>query len=348
MTGGAADLTYDLAQVSLLQVSSTESSAGFDAVRFVRHLAQKQGSSALAQLSSRMASVLKLGAGAGDDPFAKVKGLISDMVARLEEEANADATLKAYCDKEMSESNAKKDELSAEIKKLTVKMEQMEAESAKLKEEVATLQKELAELAATQAEMDKLRAEEKATFDANAPEMEAGIQGVKLALKILREYYASEDKDHEAAEGAGAGIICLLEVAESDFSKLLAEMKVNEETAAAAYEKQSKENAVTKVMKERDVKYKTDFAAKLDKQVAEIKSDLEGLSTELVAVLDYLKTLNDQCVAKPETYEERKTKREAEIAGLKEALTILENEAALVQRSSSRRTLRGQAKLAAK
>merc|ERR1719502_1106486 len=94
MTGGAADLTYDLAQVSLLQVSSSEASAGFDAVRFVRRLAQKQGSTALAQLSSRMASVLKLGAGAGDDPFAKVKGLISDMIARLEEEANADATLK--------------------------------------------------------------------------------------------------------------------------------------------------------------------------------------------------------------------------------------------------------------
>merc|ERR1719329_509458 len=42
MTGGAADLTYGLAQVSFLQFSSTESSPGFDAVRFVRRLAQKQ------------------------------------------------------------------------------------------------------------------------------------------------------------------------------------------------------------------------------------------------------------------------------------------------------------------
>ena len=31
----------------------------------------------------------------GDDPFAKVKGLISDMIARLEEKASADATHKA-------------------------------------------------------------------------------------------------------------------------------------------------------------------------------------------------------------------------------------------------------------
>ena len=31
-----------------------------------------------------------------DDPFADVKGLISDMIARLEEKASADATHKAF------------------------------------------------------------------------------------------------------------------------------------------------------------------------------------------------------------------------------------------------------------
>merc|ERR1719409_2708238 len=102
--------------------------------------------------------------------------------------------------------------------------------------------------------------------------MEQGIEGVKVALKVLREYYAS-DKSHEAAEGAGANVIGLLEVAESDFSKLLAEMTVTEETAAASYEKMTKENAVTKTMKEQDVKYKTAESTKLDKAVSELTSD---------------------------------------------------------------------------
>merc|ERR1711972_248478 len=94
------------------------------------------------------------------DPFAKIKGLISDMIARLESEADADATEKAYCDKELSETNVKHADKTAEIEKLTTAIDQASARSAQLKEEVARLQKELAELAASQADMDKLRAQE--------------------------------------------------------------------------------------------------------------------------------------------------------------------------------------------
>merc|ERR1719213_785799 len=126
----------------------------------------------------------------------------------------------------------------------------MSAKSAKLKEEVATLQKELSELARAQAEMDKLRAEQKAAFDKNSAEMEQGVKGVALALKILRDYYAQDGKAHGAAEGAGNGIIGLLEVCESDFTKGLAEMVAAEEAAVKEYEQQTKENEITRATKE--------------------------------------------------------------------------------------------------
>ena len=62
------------------------------------------------QLASKMASAMH--AENGDDPFGKIKGMISDMIAKLEDEAGEDATKKAYCDKELSETNAKKADIS--------------------------------------------------------------------------------------------------------------------------------------------------------------------------------------------------------------------------------------------
>merc|ERR1719321_2592820 len=160
--------------------------------------------------------------------------------------------------------------------------------------------------------------------------------GVKLALKVLKDYYAKADKSHGSADGAASGIIGLLEVCESDFSKSLTEMTATEESAAAEYDAETKENEIIKVTKEQDAKYKTKEANGLDKSVAELSSDKSGVETELAAVMEYLKELTGRCVAKAETYAERKERRAAEIAGLKEALATLENETALIQKRSTR------------
>merc|ERR1711956_66674 len=126
-TSGAADLSYGFGQVSFLQRSQ---SGGLQVVRFFRELAQQKHFPALAQLSLRMDATIRASDG---DPFAKVKGLIQDMIETLEKEAEADATEKAYCDKELAESNAKKDAKTTEIKKLSTKIDQMTSRSAQLK-----------------------------------------------------------------------------------------------------------------------------------------------------------------------------------------------------------------------
>merc|ERR1719333_917229 len=155
-TGGAAGQSYSFLQVQRTQVASSADLAKAEAVRFVRDLSRKSKSPALAQLASRMSSAMRLSSGEAD-PFAKVKGLITDMIATLDAEAEEDASQKAYCDKEMSETTAKKDELQAESDKLSTKIAHDKAASAKLKEEVATLQKELAAMAKAKSEADELR-----------------------------------------------------------------------------------------------------------------------------------------------------------------------------------------------
>jgi len=339
MASGAGDLSYSVLQVdSQSYISSRAALANFEAVRFVRDLARKQNSPALAQLASRLDTALRLGAGAGGDPFGKIKGLITDMISKLEKEADDAEDLKGWCDKEIAESNAKKEDATAENEKLSTKIDSALANSKKLKEEVATLQKELSELAQSQGEMDKMRAEEKALYDANKPELEMGLKGVKLALKILNEYFSKSGKSSSA--GAGSGIIGMLEVVESDFSKNLAEVVATEEAAASTYDRETKENDIEKVTKDKDVEYKTKEYTGLDKAVTELTADREGVQTQLDAVLEYLKSLANKCTYKVETYAERAARREAEVAGLKEALSILETETALVQKSSARKSLR--------
>mmetsp|Transcript_4071 Transcript_4071/g.7189 ORF Transcript_4071/g.7189 Transcript_4071/m.7189 type:complete len:120 (-) Transcript_4071:41-400(-) len=117
-------------------------------------------------------------------------------------------------------------------------------------------------------------------------------------------------------------------------------MEVAETQAVAVYEKMKKENPIVKIQKEQDVKYKTKEATSLDKATSEDKADLDTVQSELSGVVETLASLAKQCTSKVETYAEKKAARDAEIAGLKEALTILEQQTVLLE-TNSRRMLRG-------
>merc|ERR1719263_2662359 len=131
-------------------------------------------------------------------------------------------------------------------------------------------------------------------------DLELGLNGVRKALGLLREYYGAgaafiQDsanqpampKAHSKAGGAGGSIINLLEVCESDFASNLATEETEEATRAEAYEQNTQENKVAKTSKEQDVKYKTKEAVGLDKTVAELTGDRDTENTELAAVNDY-------------------------------------------------------------
>jgi hypothetical protein len=103
--GGGVDQTYSFLQSS---ISSRTDLRNSEIVVLLKNLAKKQHSAALAQLASRVEAVAKYGSAAGEDPFAKIKGLITDMIGKLEKEAEDDANEKAFCDEEMAKTEAKK------------------------------------------------------------------------------------------------------------------------------------------------------------------------------------------------------------------------------------------------
>jgi len=352
-TGGAVEQTYSFLQ--RISMSTRMDLKRGEITTIVKQLAKSHHSAALAQLASKIGAVMQYG-GSSRDVFAKVKGLISDMISKLEKEASEDAEEKAYCDEELAKTESKKQELDSEISKLTSKIDLAASKSVSLKDDVKELQSQLATQAKEQAEMDTIRGEQHADFVVAQKDLELGLGGVQKALEVLRNYYGSAafvqqsnfgafmqqpaaPEKHSKSGGAGQGIIDILEVCESDFSKNLAKEEAEESDSQTEYDTTSQENKITKEMKGQDVKYKTAEFKSLDKEITELTGDKETSATELAAVMEYYGKVKDRCIAKPETYEERTARRTAEIEGLKQALTILENETAFVQRKH--RSFRG-------
>lgn len=315
----------------------------------VKQLSEDYNSAALAQLASKITALMQFGAASGEDPFAKVKGLITGMIAKLQREAKAAADEKSYCDDQIAKTQQKQEDLETDHAKLTATIDTKVAQSADLKKQVKEVQEEIAKLTKEKAELQRVRSDENAAYKTGKAELEKGLYGVKKALKILRKYYGSREDDallqtddaqpakpvmHAKAEGAGGTIISILEQVEADLAQNLAELEQEEADGQNSFDKRMQEIEVELESKGQDVKYKQQESKGLDQAVSELSESRDSTQEELDAVLDYFAKVKERCVAKPETYEERKKRREAELKGLKEALSILEDEAAMLQRHS--------------
>merc|ERR1719355_79462 len=124
------------------------------ALRSIEQLGRKLHSTALVSLAYRAAS----------DPFGKVRSMIEEMIAKLLQEAAEEATQKAFCDKEIGESKASKEDKEGKLGKVNARLATAESSTATLSEEVTRLSKEVAESDKALADATALRSKEKATF----------------------------------------------------------------------------------------------------------------------------------------------------------------------------------------
>merc|ERR1719482_2020984 len=162
-TGAASDRAYSFIQIGTVSKAGTKTKeVKQHVVDLLQSLAQKNNDKQLSFLAQRIQSAAML----GEDPFAKIKGLISEMIEKLEADAAKEAAHKAFCDKEMSETKAKKEDKETELDDLSTKIDKATSKIAKLKEEVATLSKELGEIAAAQKAATEMRQEQAAAWAA--------------------------------------------------------------------------------------------------------------------------------------------------------------------------------------
>mmetsp|Transcript_32615 Transcript_32615/g.78367 ORF Transcript_32615/g.78367 Transcript_32615/m.78367 type:complete len:665 (-) Transcript_32615:90-2084(-) len=323
--GGASSRSYGLLQMATQSRSSDVLPAVLAQLRQLGYDHADMGlSMQLAQLASTDASQ--------EDVFAKVKGLIRTMLEKLAEEAKADAKEHEWCTTKTKETTAAKEEHEGEVDKISSRIDRTEAAITEATASLKELESELGALNKMQGDMDKQRGEEHAGYQKASKDYEAGIEGVQMAIKVLKEYYGKNNALLQASSATGIrdgnGIIGLLEVAESDFSKLAAEVEADEKSAEEEYARQTKANKVAKKEKETSIKYTKKQITRGEKALTELTDDRDAAQGELDGVLEYLSKINKRCIAKPETYEQRVAKRQAEIDGLKNALKILAEETA--------------------
>merc|ERR1719359_2548980 len=293
--------------------------------KLLHELAQENHVYALSQIASE--------AQAGG-PFDKVTGMIESMIDRLMKEAAEGSDAKAFCDTEIEKSRTKQKELSSKSDMHSVRIEKGAAAKAKLASQIKALQEEVATIDAGQSEATALRQKQNAEYQKSSSEFKQSADAVANAIQTLQAYYSGgafvQMKTQAGPEFGGAKsdigttIVEMLEVAESDFTRLLAESESSERSSQRAYDELSQKNSVAKAAKPAEVKGKQGEVKSLELNLLNYKEDKESTSKELDAVLSYLDKLKPQCQTKVMSYAERKAKRESEIAGLKEALTILE------------------------
>jgi septal ring factor EnvC (AmiA/AmiB activator) len=282
------------------------------------------------------------------DPFGKIKKMISDMVAKLMEEATDEAEHKGFCDTEMGTNKQTRDTKTTAAAELSAQIEQMTAEAISLAQECSELSQDIVEIDAAMAKATENRAAEKEKNTATIADAQAATAAVSQATTVLKEFYAKAaastaltqmqtegpaddapdtfDKPFTGVGGEG-GIVGMLEVILSDFERLESDTTTAEDSAEKEFASFSADSSKDKAVKNMDIKHKTDKQTKLEADVSEAKGDLKSVKEELDAAMAYFEKLKPSCMDAGESYEDRVARRKAEIESLKEALKILAGEA---------------------
>jgi len=330
ISGGAVAGSYgdhiNLAQkTSFLQVRSS-SRARSALAAFLTKKAQLLSSKALKSLAMQVES----------NPFDKVVGMIKDLVAKLKEEAAAEAEHKAWCDEQLHDNKLKREKKTSKVNKLTAAIEALAQDIASMGKKIQTLKDEQVEQTMAMSKATTVRTKEKATNADVMADAQAGEAATKAALVVLKEFYASQGSfvqqapEMAAYKGMGSakgGVVGMLEVIVSDFARLYADTKASETAAAGEYDAFMKDMTGSNKAKH-DLEFKTSLAKdKAEFEQGEKTKDLGSTQAELDKALEYQQYLKPVCLEVHVSYEERVAARKAEIEALKEAYNTLDQKA---------------------
>jgi len=273
------------------------------------------------------------------EAMAPVKGLLKKLISKLEDELAAEKTHHEWCETEKQSAKEAKEErekniadLNQEIASLTTTIAQLGTEVEFCISEIARVQQET-ETAA------RLRKEEAATYVKAKADHDEVIAALDKAITALSRQYGlvqvrarSTRAQHKKQSpftsyqtGAGGSALEMLQDLQSRYSQARTQLVQGEEAAKVAYtdlvarNKQFlKDVQQTKLAKTSEKRQKTE-------RLGNAKIELSANKKELAEVVQYRADLAPSCDDVRVTFEERKKRREAEIAALKETLAVLDD-----------------------
>lgn len=300
------------------------------------------------------AAVMKMTVSLSQDHFVKVRAVIKDLISRLEDNAEAEATTKSFCDQGMAEATASRDEANGIIEDKMASISVAEGEENLLKDEIKALEKGIADNMKALNEATELRNAEKADNEKTIEDATAGHEAVDFAITTLQQFYESSsllqkkatyvppnaDRDGNTvadlapevaagvddarAQAAGKGIIALLDVILSDFERTLEKVREDENTAQTGFETMEADTKTDNEAKQADIDSKETRLSELADEIIEHTQDKKDGQKQLDESKKKLSELKPMCVEGEETYAARVQKREKEIEALKEAQKLLD------------------------
>lgn len=307
------------------------------AISFLGKEGSRLDSSVLSALTARASS----------DPFAKVKGLIQDLLERLVAEATAEATKKGFCDTELGKAYTDRDARLESVKKLSAELGELNAKLDSLELETNELATDINSLKTAMNTSSHVRANDKATNLETVAKAKEGLKAVTEALAILKEFYKNAAKAtalvqiqyspvEEDTSGPGfdgtytgkqaesKGVIGLLEVIKSDFERTVRTTVAAEQDAAEEYvkfDRASRADVSGKTTKKKlDEQDWEHASAKHEAKTKELQTNMDLLDSALKVV----EGLKPMCIDNVMKYDERVRKRDEELESLRRALCILD------------------------
>eukprot|EP00440_Ansanella_granifera_P007445 gb/GFBE01008060.1/.p1 GENE.gb/GFBE01008060.1/~~gb/GFBE01008060.1/.p1 ORF type:complete len:676 (+),score=239.55 gb/GFBE01008060.1/:1-2028(+) len=315
-------------------------------VQFLQQRGSSLNSVALAMLSERAAA----------DPLENVKGMIKDMIFKLQQQLTAETDKKGFCDSELGVNKVTRQTKTEDAENLKNDIDDLTAQVGQLAEDIKNLKAALVELDENIEQTSAEREESKAKNLQSVKDAEQAQAAVDEAIVALREFYGYEggsgsssllqtaNSDASGLEGPAAdapetftdpsyagmdqgGVIEMLEVAETQYASMKAETEEAERKEEGDFQAFLLESEKEKALKTNEQRHKEDKKLRKEQDVKQKNDELAETLDQLEKANAYFEKLKPQCIGTPMSYEERKAKRQEEMAALNEALDLLSEEA---------------------